>query len=178
VARRNGKTIVGSISVDIMQPEKVAYAGTLWNAWLAKYRSTINTTQCYTEIKSRWEVILSDLLPGRGTLIPVSVFNEIGLFDEVNFPHYAADEDFSARAKKIGYGLVISTAAVVRSHVDQTGLASERMSFKYFIKMFSSIKSAKNLKIRWRWALKHARTPAPVYFLFDFSRLLKSSISK
>ncbi len=59
---------------------------------------------------------------GRGTLIPVPVFEKIGLFDIEHFPQYMADYDFSKRANYAGYKLVVSTKAVVRSIVESTGL--------------------------------------------------------
>lgn len=176
VASLHPKTIVGSISVDIGDHQRVIFAGTDYNLWTAGYRSPVNLSLPYDDLRAAHETIQTDLLPGRGTLIPAEVFTAIGLFDEKNFPHYAADEDLSLRARKYGYSLMISVNSLVYSHVRQTGLAPERFSFPYLIRIFSSIKSPRNLKIRWRWALKHARTPAPVYFVIDFARMVAGTI--
>ncbi len=170
--------IVGSVSVDISNPEKVAYAGTRWNPWLAKYNQAVSTELPYSALLAKGELINTDLLPGRGVLIPAAVFQAIGLFDEERFPHYAADEDFSLRAKKKGYRLVVHPGAVVLSHVAETGIRKEKLSWSYLVRSFSSVKSPKNLKIRWRWAVRHARTPAPFYFLIDVARLVKGTISQ
>ena len=60
------------------------------------------------------DYISSDVLVGRGMLIPVKAFDDIGLFDEA-FPHYTSDEDFSLRAAGVGYDLVVSCKACVYS---------------------------------------------------------------
>jgi len=170
------KTIVGSVSVDIADPHKVIFAGTSYNPWTARYKSRVDLSVSYPDLRQMYKTISTDLLPGRGTLIPVKAFLDMGLFDEQNFPHYAADEDFSLRARKHGYSLLMSTEALVHSYVAETGLASERLSLPYLIKIFTAVKSPRNLKIRWRWALKHSRTPAPVYFLIDFARMVAGLI--
>lgn len=168
--------VIGSASVDIANPEKVAYAGTRWNPWLAKYSHAANLELPYSTLVAKEELIDTDLLPGRGTLVPAAAFRAAGLYDEKNFPHYAADEDFSLRARKQGYQLAVYPKAVVLSHVAATGIGKEKLSWSYLKRSFSSIKSPKNLKIRWRWALRHARTPAPFYFMMDVARLLKSTL--
>ncbi|MFW0716672.1 glycosyltransferase family 2 protein [Pedobacter sp. N23S346] len=172
VASIHPKTIIGSISVDIADLQKVIFAGTSYNLWTASYKSKVNLSLRYDDLRQAYQTIKTDLLPGRGTLIPAEVFYDIGLFDQKNFPHYAADEDFSLRARKHGYSLIISTEALVYSYVQETGLAFERFSLPYLIKIFSSIKSPRNLKIRWRWALRHSKTPAPLYFMIDFARMV------
>ena len=111
-------------------------------------------------------------MPGRGTLIPVTVFKEIGLYDSTNFPHYAADEDFSYQAKKSGWVLKIAYDAVVKSDVSSTGVAMNKpvFSIAYFKEQFFSIKSPLNLKIKYRWALKNSPLKQ-IYFLFDIVRV-------
>jgi GT2 family glycosyltransferase len=169
--------IIGSASVDIANPEKVAYAGTRWNPWLAKYRHAVSLDLPYSNLIAQNDLIATDLLPGRGTLVPAAAFRTAGLYDENNFPHYAADEDFSLRARKQGCRLAVCPRAVVMSHVAATGIGKEKLSWSYLVRSFSSIKSPKNLKIRWRWAIRHARTPAPFYFMMDVARLLKSTLT-
>ena len=58
-------------------------------------------------------LIPSDVLSGRGMLVPPSVFRTIGLFDEGHLPHYGADNEFSWRARKRGFDLVVGTRCVV-----------------------------------------------------------------
>ena len=52
---------------------------------------------------------------GRGVLIPIECFREIGLVDKHAFPHYWADHDFHYRAMEAGYRYFIASKAVVRN---------------------------------------------------------------
>jgi GT2 family glycosyltransferase len=96
----------------------------------------------------------SDLTPtkliigGRGTLIPVSVFEKIGILDEANLPHYGADHDFYFRARKCGIELTISTRSFVNIDNTRTSSAknSETMGAREFIKTLFETKSHRNIK--------------------------------
>jgi GT2 family glycosyltransferase len=50
---------------------------------------------------------------GRGVLIPIQCFREVGQIDARSFPHYWADHDFHYRAMEAGYKYFLSTGAVV-----------------------------------------------------------------
>jgi GT2 family glycosyltransferase len=165
--------LIGSVSVDINQPEKVLFAGIKWNSVSAKYKPSTTPNKSFTQLKKCYPYISSDLLPGRGTLIPVQAFSKIGFFDEDNFPHYGADEDFSLRCKKAGYKIIVATACV-KSHMDATGLnINKKLSGKLFIKSLGSVKSPNNAMIRWHWAKKHTKIPV-LYFSFDMGRIFLS----
>lgn len=178
VATKNPYAIIGSVSVDINKPSKVIYAGTKWNKWTAKYRSTIDFTK-FEEIKNKQLIIETDLLPGRGTLIPIKAFKELGLFDEIHFPHYAADEEFSNRCKRNKYKLLISTKSKVYSYIDATGLKNIHLkkSQKYWKDLFTSRRSPVNLRRRWLWAKYNTPLP-PIYFLFDIARIFGSQFKQ
>jgi len=49
----------------------------------------------------------ADWLPGMGTFIHRSVFEKTGMVDEVNFPQYHGDSDFTFRAKLAGYNILV-----------------------------------------------------------------------
>jgi GT2 family glycosyltransferase len=91
---------------------------------------------------------------GRGTLIPLSIFKEIGLFDELRLPHYGADHDFGYRAQRAGFCVMVCYHAHVYSHVQETGLTKirEKFSLNYLHQYLTSIKSPANLKVRYRLA--------------------------
>ena len=171
--------IVGSVSVNINNESKVVFAGLKWNKITAKYSKPKEFTNCYNELQSHNLFIQSDLLPGRGTLIPIDLFKQIGLFDEKNFPHYAADDDFSLRGRKSGLKLLVATNAVVKSHVEESGIKPISGTDKItrtiagLRESFGSIKSVTNLSIRYRWAKKHTPIP-PLYFCIDFLRVVHS----
>lgn len=179
VYSKKQNALVGSTSVNINDPEKISFCGVKWNAVTAKTKYLFLAKK-YSEVANRVEFVKSDLLPGRGTLIPISAFKNVGLFDAQRFPHYAADQDLSLRAKKFGHHLVVSTRAIVYSHVNETGLKKgKRDNFiSTAFKSFTSIKSPENLTVRFRWAQVHARVHPWLYFVFDVSRMLKSMVVK
>jgi GT2 family glycosyltransferase len=179
-AMSNPKSVIGSVSLDIDQPEKVMFAGARWNAWIAKYRSAVDLQKSYSVLKSQYRSVPTAMLPGRGTLIPTGAFREAGLFDEVNFPHYMADEDFSLRAHKIGYALIVDTSCVVFCHIGATGLNGEQRKKKKLALLradFTSIKSPTKLSVRWQWARKHGKSPL-LYFAIDIARVAYSNLRK
>ncbi len=179
-ARANPRSIIGSVSLDIDQPEKVIFSGIDWSDWNTRYRSAVDLSKPYTFLKDQYINVSSDLLPGRGTLIPADAFREAGLFDEVNFPHYMADEDFSLRARKRGYSLMVNTSCVVLSHVGATGLNGDQKKKKGLGQLktdLTSIKSPSKLSVRWQWAIKHSRVPI-LYFLIDFGKVFYSNLMK
>lgn len=174
VYTENRPCLVGSTSVDILNPDKINFVGTQWDNIFAKYSKPEYCNYSSFELIKVTDKVATDLLPGRGTLIPMEVFKTIGLLDEENFPHYAADEDFSLRAKNKGYALWVSTKAVVRSHVNATGInVKKKLSISQFLSSLNAIRSANNLKHRYKWAKIHAKNPN-VYFAFDMMRLLGS----
>lgn len=169
-------SLIGSFILYKNTFNKVCYGGNKWNRITAKYSNNFRDGEII-DFKVVPEVMDTDMLPGRGTLIPIKVFKAIGFFDSFNFPQYAADEDFSLRAKKKGYNLLISTKALVFSEVQETGInfKYDRPSFFNFIKSLYFIKSANNLKVRFRFAKRHARYWI-VYIIFDTARLIGSFV--
>jgi GT2 family glycosyltransferase len=174
------KTLVGSVSLDGDEPELIDFAGCIWNKVSTRIRSSFSANTKYSQIRELGSVN-SDLLPGRGTLFPISLINEIGYYDQEQFPHYASDYDFSYRAKLKGYRLIVSTKAYLKSAVGETGVrfdknASAAPTLSYFWKTQTSIKSPINIKTRYNWAKKHARIPL-IYFSIDSMRVVFSYLT-
>lgn len=170
------KAILGSVSVDIANTDRMDFCGVTWNEFTGRYYLKAKSfNYSYKRLISEKQIIYSDLLSGRGTLIPVKVFAEIGLYDSQNFPQYAADEDFSLRAKRKGWNLVVPSGAYLKSHVKETGadVANVELSLKYYKHIFFSIKSPLNLRIRYRWAIKNTKLKF-LYFLMDSMKVLLS----
>ncbi len=86
----------------------------------------------------------SDVLTGRGTLIPASVFWEVGLYNERLLPHYRADNELIYRAKKKGYRIMVSTRAIVYSRLDSHYKLKNNLASKY--KYLFDRKSLYNIK--------------------------------
>lgn len=88
------------------------------------------------------------VIGGRGVLIPASVFERIGLFDEEALPHYGADHDFYLRARQQGVPLLTALDAIVYVDNRKTTLARRlgTLSFAEFRSTLSSRRSHRNLK--------------------------------
>lgn len=164
--------IVGSPSVDIDQPDQLEFAGTKMNLVLAGgHHIADDYGRSYAKLSSHADSIETDSLPGRGTLIPMEVFQKVGLYDSAHFAHYMADVEFSVRAKKAGYPLLISTQSVVSEHVKATGIfLKQRPGWADFIQSFTSIRSPTNLTVRYHFAMTHSKTKL-LYFLLDVARI-------
>jgi len=166
--------LVGALSVNDKKTELIEFAGVKWNRYTAK-RTVMFQNILYSELIQKHEIIYTDLLPGRGTLIPLEVFDKVGLYDQKYFPHYAADEDFSYQASKKGYNLIVATNCIVYSHSESTGLnyKIQKPSYKLLWNSFFSIKSPINLKTRFYWAMKNSPLKI-IYFIIDLCRILIS----
>jgi len=111
---------------------------------------------------------------GRGTLFPVAVFQQLGLYDEQHLPHYGADYDFSHKARRAGFPIYVCSDCKVFSYVDATGMTAVRNQFslKSFINYFTSIRSPANLTVRWWYGWNNCpKWLFPIYIVLDFIRI-------
>ena len=167
--------LVGSVSVDSDNPDKLEYAGYVSSEFELHTAGGRHVAAdygfSYQELTRRSAFVESQSLPGRGTLIPMVVFDKIGLFDSKRFIHYMADIEFSIRARKAGYRLIINASSVVYEFVGATGIQVEKgVSLKQFIDGFTSVKSPTNLRVRYNFAMAHSKTKL-LYFFFDVGRI-------
>lgn len=84
---------------------------------------------------------------GRGVLIPLEVFQKIGLFDSVVFPHYSADHDFYLRARAAGVPLYVGLHAMVDIDTTRTSSAVRpmQMSLSQFRESLHSMRSHRSI---------------------------------
>jgi GT2 family glycosyltransferase len=170
LAGRAPGALIGSIARDY-RARDVVIDGGVKIQWISAKFARINFSVGNTK-NSFYSV---SALPGRGTLIPGKAFATLGMFDAENFPHYAADYDFSLRACKAGYSLLLHPDCYLYSKTDLTGITNvhNKVSFIAWVKSFNSIKSPNNLKIRFRFARKHAPTIfQPIFILCDIVRVV------
>lgn len=112
----NGRAIAGSTLVDYNDHDYVSSGVRLdnyLNITVNDDKDSINSTDI--DLKT-------DVLPGRGTLIPIEVFKKIGSFNLKKLPHYGADYEFTVRARRAGFRLLVSHKARVFARLDITGL--------------------------------------------------------
>ena len=116
-AQSKPNSLVGSVVVDINNPDKIISGGVVVNLWTAKHH-VLNRGINLSELEHGYYAKTS-WLTGRGTLIPMSVFREIGLYDEIHFTR-CGDTELPVRAAHNGYNLLVCYGAIVKSHIDQT----------------------------------------------------------
>jgi GT2 family glycosyltransferase len=80
-------------------------------------------------------------------MIPVTVFKRLGLFDEINFPHYYGDHDFYLRCRKRRIPLRIAADAEVYIDKASTTIAADlhEMSARQFVRSLFDRRSHRNV---------------------------------
>lgn len=110
---------------------------------------------------------------GRGLLIPDSVFERIGLFDSRRFPQYAADYDFTHRARRAGFRIVCDREVVLQARPDASGDAQNRkdMSWRNFGRHLLGMSGGGNLAVFIRYAVRNCPWPLlPVCLMVGLAR--------
>lgn len=148
---------VGGVIVDSSNPSRVLDAGEFidWSTYSFPVKTVWEPGQTYVEGV--------DLLSGRGTLLPLRMVREAGNVNGGRFPHYIADCEFFARLKRKGFRLGVTCEAVIRSHVDVTGLStqhSDPLTLAQAWKALFSKRSMDNVGNHWRFIEDCA--PAPL----------------
>lgn len=179
IAETEYPALVGSVAVDSRDRETIVDGGPRVNWWTASTWSDNVGRSLSTSLREGRAQSNPDMLAGRGTLIPVACFREIGLYDAKRLPHYAADYEFSVRAVRAGHVLVMSYQAPVFSVVDASGVSTKRgrLPWKSFFVMFASRRSPACLLYRWRFArLAAPRRLMPVFLVADTARVVGGAL--
>lgn len=179
VCSYNDKNLIGALEVDIQNPELIINGGIKIDWYSAKYY-ILNRGKNISMFKKDKLVEVSTLT-GRGTLIPVEVFMEVGLYNEKHFKQ-CGDTEFPVRAKKNGYNLFVNYDAKVKSHVDKTSNINSSRYYNIFdIKDYLfDIKSNMRLKYRYYFALDTSKNFIQFisYLISDFFRIIHHFLKK
>ncbi len=157
-------SLIGSVAVD--HCGMIVDGGVRVNWWTAKFHR-LWAGRTYQELSDTGpQTSEVDVLAGRGTLIPLKIFKEIGLYNVLKLPHYGADYEFSVRARKRGHRLVVDYRSKLISQAQAEGLGGLRWNI-------FSIRSPNNLCYRWNFAQACLRWPQGIlFFLFDMVRVI------
>jgi GT2 family glycosyltransferase len=142
-SERLGRAIIGSTIVDDERRERMV-AGLRLDRRLRISEQTDASTIRGSDYDDH-----VDVLPGRGTLVPVEVFGRIGTFDRRRLPHYGADYEFSIRARRAGFRLAVCHRAKIYAKLRITGLYPPdrpRISVTECVRLLCSRKSTANLR--------------------------------
>jgi len=135
-----------------------------WNInWkTAQYKNMLNLVS--TAAKNKFHTV--NVAPARCLLIPVKVFKVIGFFDSLNFPQAVADFDFTSRAYKDGFKVLVCHSARIKIYPLDSGsvdIILNKSIKNYFLHLFGR-KGLGNLK----WFIIFAYKNAPRRYLFTF----------
>lgn len=171
-ARLHPNSLIGSVVVDIDNPDTIWDGGRLTNWITAKHR-VVNQGASLASFPPTAFFEVSQLT-GRGTLIPVPVFKTVGLYDEVHFRH-RGDTEFPVRANRYGYKLLVYYGARVMSHISLTHGSEQEARYRLrdFQQYFFDFRSSGWIKFRFYFALKTATSPLQFvsFFACDLLRV-------
>lgn len=147
VARTEGAA-VGALTVDVRDPSVILDAGEFidWRNYAFPVKTTVEPGETFFDAV--------DVLPGRGTLVPIRMIREAGNVNSARFPHYIADYEFFARVKRRGFRLGVTYETTIRSDPTITGLAARpggRSSFFEAIRLQLSRRSMNNFFDHYRF---------------------------
>jgi GT2 family glycosyltransferase len=151
VSREKGSA-VGALIVDSRDPSHVLDAGEYieWASYSFPVRSHVDPGE-----RLRGDV---DVLPGRGSLVPVRMIRETGNVDAALLPHYLADYEFFTRLKRRGFPLAVCYETRLLAHIEETGIVpqSQLGSFRQVWNERFSRRSMNNAVDHWRFVGRHA----------------------
>jgi GT2 family glycosyltransferase len=170
--------VMGSLLVDT-RTGLVSEVVTRIDWWTAKYSHPWAGLQPDEVRAQGGDTLPSDALCGCGTYLPVRALRELGPF-RPELPQYAADFEYSIRAARTGWDVRVSTAAVLASHAELTGIhGSTGESWKGLLRSFRSVRSANAVRYRVRFARLACPRPAlPAYLVCDLLRVLIGSLRR
>jgi len=162
---RGRQAILGSVALEA-GTSTVLDAGVGVNWWTAKFiRRCRGRTldECGGALSGLAPV---DLLSGRGTLVPVMAYREIGLYAEKALPHYGADYEFTARARRRGWSIEVCGSARLQSYSHMTGIDPSIAPLS-LVAMMRSLVSRRSSNCLWyRWVFAAQACPRPQLLAF------------
>lgn len=138
---------VGALIVDSRDPQKVLDAGEYidWPSYTFPVRDDAPAAGAFRD-----DV---DVLPGRGSLVPLAMIRAAGNVDAQRFPHYIADYEFFCRLRRHGFRLGVTGTARLLAHIEETGIipAAPKLTFEQFWQEVFSRRSMGNIVDHWRF---------------------------
>ncbi len=154
-ANANPGCIIGSLSLTYEKPKRIFFSG-------IKQIKILSSGGC--RYHPQFELYKGGLsgnrvsiaLPGRGLLIPMSIIEKYGYFDEKKLPQYGADEAYITKIyRQFGQKSYISWDAIIYCYTAMTGKGASfsNESMTQFIKSFFTPKSRQYIPDKWNMSL-------------------------
>ncbi|WP_138995123.1 glycosyltransferase family 2 protein [Larkinella sp. C7] len=169
-AKLNPKALIGCVSLfhsDLNSIEVTAFQARKKFPFSKYHKPIYEWGKSISTIDKEFD--LADSLSGKGVLIPIEVFNNIGIYNFEKLPHYHSDTEFIRRAISAGYKAYIYYGARVKSHQDLSGVGqiNNAPDINKFIKSFFILRSSNHLTTQYNRAKLIYSKKWPAYFLFN-----------
>jgi GT2 family glycosyltransferase len=167
---RQRDAAVGALTVDASDPSRVLDAGEYvdWERHAFPVKTVLEPGDAY-----RADV---DVLPGRGTLVPVRMVAAAGNVEATRLPHYIADYEYFSRLKRMGFALGVTYETSIRCHTEVSGLAlasSQTLGPVHLLRILFSRRSMDNLVDHYRFI--ELATPASLKTRAKLRLLLRTA---
>jgi GT2 family glycosyltransferase len=173
--------LIGSVLVSASDCRTVIDGGVHVTWATAKYHTAARGTELPANSGVMPELESVDLLSGCGTLIPARAFRRAGPYRQDRLRHYAADFEFSRRALRYGFALLVDWASPLYVHEDQTGIhaAVASAGMRGLLRSFWSMRSANDIRMRLAFAMSACpRWALPLYIPLDYARVTLGSLRR
>ena len=157
VAESNPQSIVGAVCCYANNTDTVFFAGRMRAKSTDRFYYLDHDTTLSALPKG---VRTVDMLHGMCTLLPMSVFDKVGLFNDQVFPQVFADDDLLMRASRAGFLLQVALEAVVINDRSKTGINpyDRRLGPRGISQLLISRKSTFQLAARTRFLWRYRRS--------------------
>jgi GT2 family glycosyltransferase len=152
LAAQSHGSAVGALVVDRSDATRVLDAGEYidWQSYSFPVKSSVGMDECFCDNV--------DVLPGRGSLVPLRMIRVAGNVDPEKFPHYLADYEFFYRLKQHGFRLGICYETRIQAYIEETGIvpSTGKSGFRSIWSEVFSRRSMNNMVDHWRFVGRHA----------------------
>ena len=162
--KKNRKAITGSLTLSSKDKQTVIKSGTIIRSWFFNITEHIFKDYKYNHL-SNLEPKEVDLITGRCLLHPIEIFKKVGNYDSITFNHYGGDDEFSIRAKRYGYSVLLCPLSVVFL-VEDKKISPKKFTISNFLYSLFNIKSSSNIINKFRLTKKIVPFYAKPSFFF------------
>jgi GT2 family glycosyltransferase len=100
----------------------------------------------------------ADWLTGMGTVIPAEAIKEIGWWDNIRFPQYHGDSDYTFRARLKGYKIIVYPELRIYNKVKSSGI-QHNGKFRMLVKLLTDIRSKSNVSRNFMFYRLYSTSP-------------------
>ncbi|MFT4414713.1 glycosyltransferase family 2 protein [Fredinandcohnia humi] len=174
-AEKNPNALVCATSINSDGSSKILFGGIKKISWItAKYYSMFNNNEVYNKEIHKGHVESACLI-GRGMLVPIEVLNNIGLFDYEKLPQYFSDIEYSLRAKKAGFKLIVDLECIVYTESNDNTSRYDKSNNLLF--KLRNKKSPLHLRTRLNFAvLCCPKFILPIFIVNDYIRKISKHL--